>query len=53
MTGLQLNVLSNLAGAGWIALLQIVFVPVYIALLGIEGYGLIDIRSPLEVVYDD
>lgn len=47
MTGLQLNVLSNLAGAGWIALLQIVFVPVYIALLGIEGYGLIGFHLTL------
>ena len=41
MSGLRLNVLSNIASAGWLALLQIVLVPIYIALLGIEGYGLI------------
>ena len=39
--GLGLNVLSNIVGAGWLAVLQIVLVPIYIALLGIEGYGLI------------
>jgi O-antigen/teichoic acid export membrane protein len=38
---LKLNVFSNVAGTGWLALVQIVVVPVYLHLLGIEGYALI------------
>jgi O-antigen/teichoic acid export membrane protein len=41
MSTLKLNVLSNLAGAGWLAVVQILLVPVYLNLLGIEGYALI------------
>jgi len=38
---LKLNVFSNLAGTGWLALVQILVVPMYLHLLGIEGYALI------------
>jgi O-antigen/teichoic acid export membrane protein len=33
--------ISNYAGQGWSALMNIVFIPVYIRYLGIEAYGLI------------
>jgi len=33
--------LANFAGQGWVAILQLIFVPIYVRLLGIEAYGLI------------
>jgi O-antigen/teichoic acid export membrane protein len=37
----KLNLLASFVGTGWAALIQIVFIPVYIRLMGIEAYGLI------------
>jgi len=50
MSTLRLNLVSNFAGAGWLAVIQVVFVPVYINLLGIEGYGLIGFYLTLQGV---
>ena len=41
MAGLKSNLLANFAGLGLPTLLQLVLVPVYIRLMGIESYGLI------------
>lgn len=41
VASLKANLVANFAGQGWIAVLQLAFVPIYIRLLGIEGYGLI------------
>jgi O-antigen/teichoic acid export membrane protein len=35
------NVLANIAGKGWAALISLAFVPIYIRFLGIEAFGLI------------
>lgn len=40
-TSLRRNFVASALGDGWAALIQIVLVPVYIRLLGIEAYGLI------------
>jgi O-antigen/teichoic acid export membrane protein len=37
------NVLANLAGQGWSALLQLLLVPLYIHFLGIEAYGVVSL----------
>jgi O-antigen/teichoic acid export membrane protein len=37
----RVNVLANLVGQGWGALLQLLVTPLYLRLLGIEAYGLI------------
>ncbi|HAZ61068.1 MAG TPA: hypothetical protein DCY89_05785 [Gammaproteobacteria bacterium] len=42
---LSRNVLANLGGQGLTALLALVFTPVYVRQLGIEGYGLIGIYT--------
>lgn len=39
--GIRTNLGANMAGAGWSTLIGLAFVPVYIRLLGIEGYALI------------
>jgi O-antigen/teichoic acid export membrane protein len=36
-----LNLLANYLGTGWTVLVQLLLVPVYISLLGVESYGLV------------
>ncbi|MCX5828420.1 MAG: oligosaccharide flippase family protein [Deltaproteobacteria bacterium] len=43
MSLIKRNVIANLAGNGWSALLSIIVIPVYIYFIGIEAYGLIGI----------
>ena len=38
---LRRNLLASALGDGWAALIQLMFVPVYVAVLGVEAYGLI------------
>lgn len=45
---LKKNVLANYLGQGWIALMGLAFVPLYIKYLGIEAYGLIGIFAILQ-----
>jgi O-antigen/teichoic acid export membrane protein len=41
MSRLRHNVIANIAGQGWAALMAVLVVPLYIKLVGIEAYGLI------------
>ena len=41
MSKLRSNIFSNLLGQGWVGLVQLIALPLYIKLLGIEAYGLI------------
>src|SRR5437879_8665624 len=45
------NVVSNLASNGVVALMSLLFVPVYIHVLGIEAYGLIGFFASIQVVF--
>lgn len=45
---LTTNVLANLGGQGWVAVVQIVTVPVYLRLLGPEGYGVVALYATLQ-----
>lgn len=47
----KINVLANLAGSGWIALLTIVATPFQIHLLGVEAYGLIGLIAILQIAF--
>lgn len=47
MSQLKRNIVANIAGKGWMALMSLAFVPVYIRFIGIEAYGLIGIFSAL------
>lgn len=49
MSKLRSNIFSNLLGQGWGALVQLVALPIYIKLLGIEAYGLIAFYVTLQV----
>src|SRR5262245_22257032 len=41
MTRVKINIIANFLGQGWVYALQLVLVPIYLRLLGIEAYGLI------------
>jgi O-antigen/teichoic acid export membrane protein len=48
MSKVQKNLLFNLVGSGWGALMQIVFTPFYLRILGIESYGLVAFAVTLQ-----
>jgi O-antigen/teichoic acid export membrane protein len=48
---LRINLLANFLGRGWSALLLLLFTPLLISLLGIEGYGLIGFFNALVIFF--
>jgi len=44
---LKHNLIANLAGSGWSALMGLAFVPFYIKLMGAESYGIIGVFTSL------
>ena len=49
-TSLKANIIANFAGNGWVALIGLLFIPIYLKYIGAEGYGLIGIFASLQVV---
>ena len=45
---LRRNLIANYAGQGWIALMGLAFIPLYIRYLGIEAFGLIGLFALLQ-----
>jgi O-antigen/teichoic acid export membrane protein len=45
---LKANIASGLVGLGWIAIIQLLFTPLYLRLLGPEAYGLIGFYMTLQ-----
>jgi len=50
MTVVKRNVLANLVGSAWTALVGLAFTPLYIRFVGIEAYGLIGFCLMLQVM---
>ncbi len=44
----KINVAANFVGNIWIALLSIIFVPIYLHYIGVESYGLIGVFSSIQ-----
>lgn len=44
----KINVIANFAGNIWTAIFTIIFVPLYLPYIGIEGYGLIGIFTSIQ-----
>lgn len=44
----KINVIANFAGSIWTAIFSILFVPLYLPYIGIEGYGLIGVFTGLQ-----
>jgi O-antigen/teichoic acid export membrane protein len=51
MSLLTKNIAANFVGSGWVALMGIVFIPIYIQFLGIDSYGLIGIYTSLQALF--
>jgi O-antigen/teichoic acid export membrane protein len=51
MTVLRRNIAANFVGGLWTGLMGLVFVPLYIRLLGIEAYGLVSIFATLLAIF--
>ncbi|OFE11754.1 polysaccharide biosynthesis protein [Pseudohongiella acticola] len=45
---IQRNLIANYLGQGWVALMGLAFIPLYIRYLGIEAYGLIGLFAVLQ-----
>ncbi|MBA3032741.1 MAG: oligosaccharide flippase family protein [Gammaproteobacteria bacterium] len=45
---LKRNLIANYLGQGWVALMSLAFIPLYIKYLGIESYGLIGLFAVLQ-----
>ncbi len=45
------NLIANLAGRTWALLCNVVFVPLYVRLMGVEGYALVGFYTTLLVVF--
>jgi O-antigen/teichoic acid export membrane protein len=51
MSLLSKNITANFVGSGWVALMGIIFIPIYIKFLGIDAYGLIGIYASLQAIF--
>src|SRR5688572_21514447 len=51
MIQIQSNLIANLVGKGWVALMGIVFIPLFIKFMGIESYGLVGFFATLQAVF--
>jgi O-antigen/teichoic acid export membrane protein len=51
MIQLRRNLIANLVGKGWAALMGIVFIPLFIKFMGIESYGLVGFFTTLQAVF--
>lgn len=51
MSQFKNNVIANYAGRAWSGLMSLIFIPVYIACMGIESYGLVGFFITLQVVF--
>lgn len=50
MTALRRNILANYAGQIWIALVTVVFAPLYIRVLGMEAFGLVGLMLSIQTL---
>lgn len=50
ISGVQLDLFANFAGAGWSAAIQLACVPLYIKFMGIEAYGLVGFYLMLQAM---
>lgn len=50
LSGVMTDLVANLVGKGWVALVSVLFVPFLIRLLGIEAYGLVGFFITLQTI---
>ncbi|HET7162889.1 MAG TPA: oligosaccharide flippase family protein, partial [Rhodanobacteraceae bacterium] len=50
MAALRINILSNYAGQIWMAAMAVVFLPLYIRILGMEAFGLVGLMLSFQSI---
>ena len=50
MPRLRTNIIANFLGKGWLAVMSLAFIPVYVSFMGIEAYGLVGFYISLSAV---
>jgi O-antigen/teichoic acid export membrane protein len=50
MASLSRNIVANYVGRGWMALISLLLIPVYIKFIGVEAYGLVGFYTALSSV---
>jgi len=51
MSTVKRNIVANLLGGGWIAVLTVVITPLQVNILGIEAYGVVGFISTLQIAF--
>ena len=51
MSSIKKNVVANFAGSAWTGMMGLIFVPLYIRLMGVESYGVIGIFASLQAMF--
>lgn len=51
MNPIRKNIIANFIGSSWIALMNLIFIPIYIDFIGIEAYGLIGFYTILLAIF--
>ncbi len=51
MSPVRKNIIANMLGSGWVAVLSIAFIPLYIHFMGMESYGLIGFFVTLQILF--
>lgn len=51
MSRIRINVIANLVGQAWSSVIGLIFVPIYIGLMGFDSYGLIGLYISLQSIF--
>lgn len=51
MSSVNINLLANLTGSAWSALMGLAFIPFYISLMGAEAYGLVGLFVSIQAAF--
>ena len=51
MSLVRRNIVANLIGSGWVALISIAFIPLYLHFMGAESYGLVGFYLTLQALF--
>jgi O-antigen/teichoic acid export membrane protein len=51
MATLRVNIIANYIGQAWLAIMGIIFMPMYIHLLGIEAFGLVGVMLSFQAIF--
>jgi len=51
MATLRANIIANYIGQAWLAIMGIIFMPMYIHLLGIEAFGLVGVMLSFQAIF--